>query len=90
MLEDFITKETKNAVLEAYSNMRNKTDAYYTLRTFNIFNNKYNNRHFIETPSIQEFIKYGDRKAEVFKRYAKKAIKAYDTINNQYTINGEK
>ena len=90
MLEDFITNEAKDTVSESYVKLYDKTTAYYALRTFNVFNRKYTEKHNLKDDDILGHLRYGERKANVFKRYVDKAIYNYNPMNdNQYTLRGK-
>jgi len=91
MLEEYINNEIKDIVSDAYVKLYEQTEPYYALRKFNVFNNKYQRHQLVDT-GIESYIKYGDRKAEVFKRYVDMLVYRYNPMNeniNQYSVRGK-
>jgi len=81
MLEDLIHPKGKVIIANAFIDLYEKTDALFTLNSFNVFDRKYFYKHAIdETKGYVGRIMYLDRRADVFKRYVRKI--AYDYIKN--------
>ena len=79
MLEEFITNKSKDIVSDAYIKLYEETEPTYTLRTFNVFSSQYLNSHKIDmAKGYQGLLQFGERKAEVFKKYVDRAIYKYN------------